>query len=53
MGPCPVGAPPGAAPRTPPGPPPRAGAVNTPAIVALSSMFAMNTPALFCSIPAV
>ena len=36
----------------PPGPPPRGGAVSTPAIVAGSSMFAMNTPGLFCSIPA-
>src|SRR5260221_665089 len=41
---------PGAPP--PPGPPPRGGAVSALAIVWLSSTLAMNTPALFCSIPA-
>src|SRR3954447_1537421 len=40
-------------PRPPaPGPPPRGGAVNTPAIVAGSSMLAMKSPGLFNSIPA-
>ena len=34
------------------GPPPRGGAVSAAAIVAASSTFAMNTPALFCSMPA-
>src|SRR4029453_19362534 len=44
----------GAASGRPPGlrPPPRCGAVSAAAVVAASSTFAMNTPALFCSMPA-
>ena len=43
---------PAGAPAFRPPPPPRGGAVSAAAVVAASSTFAMNTPALFCSMPA-